>query len=78
MTAKDRWTVSLSCPKCGKTGRAALWQEDGWSFSNGDQSTHIDERPHGFHEKRVKVGARGFSLDWYCDECNVKAGEKYP
>jgi len=48
MTARDRWTEKLKCPTCGREGRAELSQLDGWSFSNGDQSTTVDEVTAGF------------------------------
>jgi len=53
MTGKDRWTVTVRCPKCAGWGTAHLWQEDGWSFSNGDQSTHIESVPYGFASRRT-------------------------
>lgn len=40
MTAKDRWTVDLSCKDCETTGSADVWQNDGWSFER-DPSTYI-------------------------------------
>lgn len=70
MTAKDRWTVTVSCPKCPNKGIGKLWQEDGWSFSNGDQSTHVSEVPKGFRAEKTKDGL----IDFYCD-CGEKADE---
>ena len=72
MTAKDRWTVDLACPKCGTTGTAHLWQEDGWSFSTGDQSTHIDSVPEGFTAKQKKGD---FRVEFFCD-CGEPADRK--
>jgi predicted RNA-binding Zn-ribbon protein involved in translation (DUF1610 family) len=67
MTARDRWTVDLRCPKCGNSGTAHLWQEDGWSFSNGDQSTHIDALPDGFRIQTQRTGA----LKFFCEKCGI-------
>jgi Zn ribbon nucleic-acid-binding protein len=69
MTARDRWQVDLHCPKCGNSGTANLWQEDGWSFSNGDQSTHIDSLPEGFRAQPQKSGA----LKFFCAKCEIEA-----
>ena len=69
MTARDRWTVDLHCPKCGKSGTAHVYQEDGWSFSNGDQSTHVESIPDGFTSKNI--GKSG--LKFFCSECAIEA-----
>lgn len=53
MTAKDRFTIKVSCPKCQTSGVAHVWQEDGWSFMNGDRSTHIDSVPAGFSARET-------------------------
>lgn len=50
MTARDRWTVDLKCPICGRTGKAELSQADGWSFMK-DQSTSVDSLSDGFVER---------------------------
>jgi hypothetical protein len=68
MTARDRWTVDLRCPKCGNTGTAHLWQEDGWSFSNGDQSTHIDSVPQGFDALQTRP-----HIKFTCTACGIEA-----
>lgn len=47
MTARDRWTQTVTCNSCGIKGVAKVSQEDGWSFRN-DQSTRVDELPDGF------------------------------
>lgn len=68
MTAKDRWTVSLKCPNGHGEGEAELWQEDGWSFSNGDQSTHLESVPDGFRAVATKR-----SFDFFCKLCGAPA-----
>ncbi len=50
MSARDRWTVDLKCPACGKVGMAELSQEDGWAFMR-NQSTSVDSVPAGFDYK---------------------------
>jgi predicted RNA-binding Zn-ribbon protein involved in translation (DUF1610 family) len=70
MTARDRWTADLRCPKCGNSGSAHLSQEDGWSFSNGDQSTQIDSVPDGFRAQRTKSS---FGIKFFCVNCGIEA-----
>jgi predicted RNA-binding Zn-ribbon protein involved in translation (DUF1610 family) len=69
MTARDRWDSHLKCPECGKAGVASLYQEDGWSFSNGDQSTRVESVSEGFYAKVLKSGG----VNFYCGKCNVEA-----
>jgi hypothetical protein len=71
MTARDRWTTDLRCPQCGNTGEASLWQEDGWSFSNGDQSTHVDGITGAFRAVQPKRGQSG--IKFFCIPCGVEA-----
>lgn len=66
MTAKDRFTVNLACPKCQTSGIANLWQEDGWSFSNGDMSTHIESVPGGFRAEQ-----HGPKAKFFCSNCGA-------
>lgn len=68
MTAKDRWTTDLACPKCKTKGEAEVWQEDGWSFSNGDQSTHLDSVSAGFRAEQD-----GNRLKFFCTKCGSPA-----
>jgi len=70
MTARDRWTDDLKCPKCGKRGVAELSQNDGWSYSNGDQSTRVDHLPEGFRADRRSKSNR---IDFICMGCDEKA-----
>jgi len=72
MTARDKWTVQLTCPNCKNSGEADLWQEDGWSFSNGDQTTHISSVSDGFQATLTQKGAIEFS----CSRCHVPANAK--
>src|SRR5437879_337725 len=71
MTAKDRWTVTVRCPKCAGWGTAHLWQEDGWSSSNGDQGTHIESVPYGFGSRRADG-----RINFDCIKCGVEATAK--
>jgi hypothetical protein len=67
MTAKDRWTVDLECPKCKRTGEAHLWQYDGWSFAS-DQNTYIDFVSEGFKPVAAEIG-----YDFHCIEHGLKS-----
>jgi len=71
MTAKDRWTVTVRCRQCADWGIAHLWQEDAWSFSNGDQSTHIESVPYGFSSRRI-----GGQINFDCIKCGIEAKAK--
>ena len=51
MTARDRFTWDLKCPKCRRTGVARLSQEDGYSYMH-DRGTKVDETPEGFSATR--------------------------
>ncbi len=54
MAARDRWTITIRCPKCGSTGEVELSQADGWAFMK-DQSTSIDHVPDGFKSTADEV-----------------------
>jgi len=71
MTARDRFSAKLDCPKCKRTGEAALSQEDGWSYSSGDMSTRVDSMPDGF--KAARGPAHSGGLDIFCASCDVSA-----
>ena len=47
MTARDRFTWKLKCPKCKLVGIAHLSQNDGYSYLH-DSGTTIDQVPAGF------------------------------
>lgn len=69
MTARDRFTIDLFCPNCLNVGTANLSQEDGWSFSNGDQSTRVDRVSEGFAPARAPKTAGGVKM--ICSACNI-------
>lgn len=68
MTARDRWTQTLKCPVCGKTGTADVSQADGWEFER-DQSTRVDHTPDGFDYETDKDGHPRF----FCSEHKTPA-----
>lgn len=68
MTARDRWTIDLKCPDCGREGVAHVSQEDGWSFQH-DQSTRVDSVSPGF-----RVDYPDGKPDFYCKADGAKAG----
>lgn len=69
----DRFPFYLKCPICGQTGVAHLWQEDSWSFSNGDQNAYIETLSDGFRADNAK-SRPGCNI--ICVKCNVAAAEK--
>jgi hypothetical protein len=56
---KDQWYENLSCPLCGKTGKAALCQD------NEDAPT-VDLVPDGFKIVNTKHGP-----NFNCATCDV-------
>ena len=57
--ADTSWIENLRCPRCGKTGQAALSEIT--QFNNS-----FDFVPAGF---KVEVGPHG--RDFYCETCNI-------
>jgi hypothetical protein len=68
----DRFPFPLICPTCGQTGVAKLWQEDGWSFSNGDQNAYIEALSGGFRADDAESRPGSIIV---CVKCNVAARE---
>lgn len=48
MSARDNFCAELLCPVCGRTGKAELSENDGYSYSFGDKSTRVDSLTDGF------------------------------
>ena len=66
--AKDRFTITLKCPNCGKTGKASCWQEDGWAFVKGNMATTVTNVTSGF--SRVNQPSYwGDDINFVCDVC---------
>lgn len=68
MASKDRFTMPLECPACGKSGEANCWQEDGWSFVKGNRGTSVTNVTTGF----TRVKERSFwgdDINFVCDDC---------
>lgn len=66
--AKDRFTIPLKCPKCGKKGEAHCEEEDGWAFVKGKTTTKVNDMTLGF--SRVKKKSYwGDDLNFVCDDC---------
>ena len=70
MSAKDRFSVPVNCPGCQNSGEAHLWQEDGYSWMNGDHRTHVTSLPEGF--KAIENDDK--SLDIICIKCGTVCG----
>ncbi|MGY4571990.1 putative RNA-binding Zn-ribbon protein involved in translation (DUF1610 family) [Bradyrhizobium sp. USDA 3256] len=47
-TLRDKWTVDLECPRCGRLDVARLSQADGYAYVKGDTATRADHVPAGF------------------------------
>jgi len=69
MTATDRWEMSLTCPKCGATGTADVYQYEGWSFSNDDR-THVSSVSQGFRAQSATSKREVDKI--FCEECGVQ------
>ena len=46
--ARDRYSLLLKCPGCGRSGQAHVSENDGWSFMRGDREREVDSVPEGF------------------------------
>jgi predicted RNA-binding Zn-ribbon protein involved in translation (DUF1610 family) len=64
MKARERWTESLSCPQCGKTGEAKLSRADTHAFLMGDDETRVDFISDGFSIVRDDK-----EVDFNCADC---------
>lgn len=47
-TLRDKWTVDLECPRCGRLDVARLSQADGYAYVRGNTATRADHVPFGF------------------------------
>ena len=70
MAARDRYSLSLRCPKCGKTGEAQV-SEDDYPFMKKLHFT-VDLVPEGF--KVTKLGENAASTEISCVACGEVAG----
>lgn len=76
MTARDRFTAYLKCPKCGRAGAARLSELDGYSFAFGKGNrTDVDFLPEGF---KIVDGSSSLTsgIDLHCETCGVSAVTK--
>jgi hypothetical protein len=48
MTGRDKWTVDLQCPSCGRIDVARLSQADSYDLKRGDTAIRADHVPNGF------------------------------
>ena len=72
--ARDRFTVALHCPGCGRAGEAKLSQADGWAYVKGNHKTTVEKLSNGF---KVVDKKSGFAdIDFFCDDCDVCATSK--
>jgi predicted RNA-binding Zn-ribbon protein involved in translation (DUF1610 family) len=70
LTARDRYTVDLRCPHCGKTDEAQVSEDDGWAYQR-DVAFAVDRLPEGF-----VVARRADSLaetEFRCSSCGKAA-----
>jgi hypothetical protein len=68
MTARDRFSVNLSCPSCGATGTADLSEADGHAYLRGETSTALDrlDGPFDYEDHPQKYVFK-------CRACGVRA-----
>jgi hypothetical protein len=67
MAARDRFTISLKCPKCGRTGEAQV-SEDDYPFMRSPRFS-VDSLPDGFEVK--KHAATRVETEIICSTCKV-------
>jgi hypothetical protein len=70
MTARDRFSAPLECPKCGRSGKVQFSELDGYSYMS-DRSTTVDDLPEGF--KVVQKPSGWGTVDIFCEQCDVSA-----
>ena len=46
--SKDRYYRNISCPDCGRGGKAYIIENDGWTFMNRGNERHVQSVPLGF------------------------------
>jgi predicted RNA-binding Zn-ribbon protein involved in translation (DUF1610 family) len=65
VTGRDKWTVDLQCPRCGRIDVARLSQADGYDFKRGDTATRADHVPNGF------ICIDPETSNFQCSKCQV-------
>lgn len=68
MTSRDKFSIPLECPKCEKTGEASCWQEDGYTYMNGNTDTGVNNVTEGFTRVYTK-SHWGNDINFICSEC---------
>lgn len=46
--SRDRFYLNLDCPDCGRSGKARVIENDGWSFMSGGPERRVQSVPVGF------------------------------
>jgi hypothetical protein len=68
MAARDRWSIDLKCPNCGKTGTADISEED-HPWVRGDIGRTIDFLSDGFGS--YNPGTNSVQQRINCATCKV-------
>ena len=71
MASRDRFSIKLECPSCGRAGVAQASEADGIVYLKGDRATTITHLPEGF--RIVDQASKMASVDIFCEMCNVSA-----
>ena len=72
MAARDRYTINLKCPKCGRAGLAEV-SEDDYPFMK-DPRFSVDHLAEGFVVQ--KLGKNYMETDIICQTCKVVATKR--
>jgi len=70
MGSRDKFSSTITCPKCQNAGTLHEWQEDGYSWMR-NQDTHISSVPAGF--KATADSYSGHQAPVKCIACDVLA-----
>ena len=46
--ASDRYNLNVECPNCGKSGKAGVRENDGYSFMNSGSQRNVSSVSEGF------------------------------
>lgn len=69
MAARDRYTFTLTCPTCGKTGITHVSEDDGMYTFLRNPDFRVDALPPGF--RYTQQGAIASGVTFFCVPCNV-------
>jgi len=68
MTARDKFSLKICCPRCGHRGAAECSENDGWTYARGHHGFHVDKCSAGFIVKVQRDRASETEVQCQCGE----------